>query len=99
VSQSFDNWINLTYLKPKPKCARKEAIAANMNLLRNQEEPSSKNMFRDMNYAQIRALAPSMVVNGKGDNPGGRFNTAWTSLWKDCVDKSHYERLAKLDKR
>jgi hypothetical protein len=51
-----------------------------------------------MNYAQIQALAPTMVVQGKGDNPGGQFNVAWTSLWKECQDKSHYERLAALDK-
>jgi hypothetical protein len=99
VTQSLDNWLNNTYLKAnaKPALTLTQAKTANINMLRNQEGPNGKNVFKDMNYAQIQALAPSMVV--QGDNPGGRFNAAWTSLWKECQDKSHYERLAAMDKR
>jgi hypothetical protein len=101
VTQSFDNWINNTYLKAnaKPTLTPKQAKIANVNMLRNQDGPSGKNVFKDINYTQIQALAPTMVVKGKGDNPGGQFNAAWTSLWKECQDKSQYERLAALEKR
>jgi hypothetical protein len=104
VTQSFENYINLTYLPHKeqvspPGPSPKQARSSNLQMLRNQEGPSAKNVFRDIKYEQIQALAPSMQVWGTGNNPGAKFRAAWAQLWDNCKDKAHYERLAALDKR
>jgi hypothetical protein len=101
VTQSFDNFINNTFLKPKdldqqspPTPTPKQA---HTQMIRNQEEPSGKNIFRDLKYEEIQALAPS--IQAKGNNPGAKFKAAWSRLWDACQNKAHYERLATLDKR
>jgi hypothetical protein len=70
---------------------------ANIQMIRNQEEPSGKIVFRDLNYGEIQALAPS--IPAKSDNAGAKFRAAWSRLWDACNDKAHYERLAALEKR
>jgi hypothetical protein len=102
VMQSLDNYLNLTYLRQQrlssPDLTTKQVRGMNIQMLHNQEEPSGKNVFKNINYEQILALARSMPAKGKGDNSGSRFIAAWTSLWKECEDQVHYERLAALDK-
>jgi hypothetical protein len=103
VTQSFDNYLNLTYLCQQrissPDLTVKQVRGINIQMLHNQEEPSGKNIFKEMKYKQILALARSMPAKGKGENAGSRFIAAWSSLWKECEDQAHYEQLAALDKR